>query len=786
MRSIICFILMSTSFVFSQPGSTFLNGRILNSSNNEPVSDCVIMIKNSDNVFYSDIDGNFHVRLRTGRYEIQFMHIAYERLTKIVSITDTSSSQLLSILLKPLSFIKDEITVTAKREYPTSVVQKLTNNDVVTMPNVYSDVLRSVQTLAGVSSNNELTSSYNVRGGSADENLIYLNGYEIYRPMLLKQGVEENQSIINPDMVKSLRFSNGAFSAVYGDKMSSALDVDYVSDPNSKLKGNVRLDFMNAGLTIRKGYNNASVILGARLAYPKMFLGGLQTKGDYNPSFSDVQLFSTFRPTENSNIEIMFIYNHNKYDVTPSNWLGHFNSDRSTGLASAIELVYHGSKYYYYYTGLSAIKYSYSLLPAATVSTSYSQYWSGENETGDVSGDVYYYPNADILSASERDFIKTRYEKSQNSTKLLSRQIKTDMNIKFLAHLIDLGGELRLVGLDSDINEFFQETGKLSLQTLPLIKSSRNHFDLNSLSLYANDAISILPSLRAEVGARLLIYKYTKERLFSPRAALYYYLDSSNTFSLNTGLYYQPPFFNEFNGTDIDYNAIKSQRSFHSVLGWERIISRTLSLQVQAFYKKLDRLIPFYYEELKMIYSGGNVNEGYAYGFDLMLKGRITKGTDSWLGYSFLHSRERRAGADEPYKRRLFDQTHTIQIFLQDQFRKHPNWQSHLRLLAGSGFLFYNKGVTTDPASGKDVMYVDYQHPEEFLFYLRADMGLSARFEFDKGLALLAMVEVLNVFDKRNFAGYDFMMVFPDYKGTVRIPRILSSRFLNLKVTLSF
>ena len=281
------------------------------------------------------------------------------------------------------------------------------------------------------------------------------------------------------------------------------------------------------------------------------------------------------------------------------------------------------------------------------------------------------------------------------------------------------------------------------------------------------------------------MYKFTNEKLFSPRGGVTYNVDANNILSFNCGVYYQPPFFNEFNGVDIDYNKLKSQKSTHYVAGWEKTGVTNITYQFQAYYKKLSNLIPFYYEGLKQIYTKGNVNEGYAYGFDFMVKGELVKGIDSWVGYGYLNSKERKMNSDDTYKRRLFDQTHTIQIFFQDRMPKHRNWQSHLRLLAGSGFLFYNKKGATDPATGKSIMVVDYANPEEFLFYLRADMGLSYEHKYENGVGLVIMAEILNVFDKQNFAGYDYMLLFSDYKNTIRIPQLLSRRFFNLKFNVS-
>ncbi|MGE5456836.1 MAG: TonB-dependent receptor plug domain-containing protein, partial [Methanococcaceae archaeon] len=746
--------------------------------------DCTIIVQNSGLTASSGSDGSFQLKLLPGKYPVLFRHVAYEKHIYEITVTASSAQQQLTITLTPALLENQGVTVTAKRQYPSTIVQEIPAKDLAKMPVVYSDIIRSVQILPGVSTNNELSSSYNVRGGSPEENLIYLNGFEIYRPMLLRSGAGENQSLINPDLSGALKFSNGAFSALYGDKMSSALLVDYVPAQDDRLSGTLRADLMNMGLAFKKNFPGFSLAAGSRLAYPSLFLKGLQTTGSYHPAFSDIQINAVYTPDEKNSAEILLLYNDNKYDVTPQNWTGNFRSDRTTGMASSVELVYNGGKTYRYFTRLAGLKLRRLIKPDLGLNFSYMNYSTAEKENSDVAGSAYYYVDAEDLS--QRDSIKTTKEIIHNTASLNTNQFKSWVTWQPAGHSIDAGGEFRIVNLESSTNEYYIESGPLSLQDQPLTKVSSVNPQLNSLSFYFNDLIRLPGKFSAELGSRLLIYKFTNEKLFSPRAGIYYYADSSNIFNFNTGIYYQPPFFNEFNGQNLDYNLLKSQRTWHSVLGWELTAKNRISFQAQLFYKKLDNLIPFYYDDLKIVYMTGNVNEGYAYGMDLMVKGEISKNINSWLGYSYLNSKERKAGSGEQYKRRLFDQTHTVQIFLQDKISRHPNWQSHLRLLAGSGFLFYNRTIAANPVTGKNEMSIDFSKPEEFLMYLRADMGLSARFDFSNNTNLLVIAELLNVFDKQNFEGYNFMQVFPDYTGVLRIPRVLSRRFLNIKVSFNF
>jgi hypothetical protein len=187
-----------------------------------------------------------------------------------------------------------------------------------------------------------------------------------------------------------------------------------------------------------------------------------------------------------------------------------------------------------------------------------------------------------------------------------------------------------------------------------------------------------------------------------------------------------------------------------------------------------------------MVYYGGNQNEGYSWGLDVMFNGEIVEGMNSRIGYSYLNSKERKIGSDEPYRRKLLDQTHTLQVFLQDKIDKHPNWQSHLRFLFGSGFLYNYRSIETDPETGNRQLTVNPNFRDEFTMYLRVDMGLSAKYRLSDNYGILFIAEVLNVFNRYNYAGYDWMLIQNDPGSLVNVPRILSKRFFNLKVKLSF
>ena len=761
-----------------------ISGHVTNKLTGEPLPDCNIFIQETSTGTVSGKNGDYSIRIPPGKYTIKFSYVGFDTQSRNVELTNSHPSKEINIQLSPKALEEDEVTVSGKKIIPSISVQQLEAKDIEKMPNMYSDVLRSVQILSGVSSNNELTSGYNVRGGSFDENLIYLNGYEIYRPFLLRQGQEENQSLINPDLVGSLKFYNGAFPVYYGDKMSSALNVDYAPS-DSQFKGSVRADLFNMGATLKGKSGNLNWSIGGRKAYPELFLNRLQTSGDYKPSFSDIQIYSTYDLSPEDKLELTALYADNEYDLTPTQWIGNFQAGQRGENPSQVELDYAGNRNYSYITGLAGLRYIKQFKENESLNISLARYQTEEKELTGLTSEAYYSPDA-YYPDDSKEYLKSIFENNNNNINLVSYELTGEYRILLSRHQLQTGVTYKNVDVYNSIDEYYAESGPQSLQNIPDITKGSNKYDLSSLAYYINDDYKISEKVQASFGIRYLHYKYSGENLISPRGGLFYHLNAKNVFSFNWGYYYQPPFISEiFNIKDFD-GTLRSQRAIHYVLGWEYQFKEHVKFQAQAYYKKLDYLIPFYYEDIKPVYYNGNTNEGYAYGLDVMFQGQIVKGIDSWLGYSYLDTGERVAGSGKPYHRRLTDQTHTIQIFLQDRIKNHPNYQSHLRLLFGSGFLYDWRKVVSDPDTGNLTLQVVTDNPQEVLIYLRADMGLSGTFDLNDNLRLLVTAEVLNVFNQYNIAGYDWMMIWNNVQGAVNIPKILSKRFFNVRFVLSF
>ncbi len=300
MLLLILLIAVVNTVIIPQSGDAAVSGKIITSSDKNPLPNCNILIKETSSGTISDSRGEFEIKLPYGEYTLIASYIGYEKFEKRFSLSSENRRITLLIELKPAAILGKEVTVTGDRKPQSIVVQEIQQTDIKNMPSIYGDVLRAVQILPGVTSNNELTSGYNVRGGSFDENLIYLNGFEIYRPLLLRQGIEENKSLINPDLVDEIRFYNGSFPSSFGDRMSSALEANYNINKIDSLSGIVKTDLLNSSLALKNKFGNLKLAGAVRYAYPGMFLDGLQTNGDYRPKFLDVQILANYSINNNS------------------------------------------------------------------------------------------------------------------------------------------------------------------------------------------------------------------------------------------------------------------------------------------------------------------------------------------------------------------------------------------------------------------------------------------------------------------------------------------------------
>ncbi len=785
MRLTLIVFLTLTLTLYAQIENGNFSGHVSDDSNGQSLINANIIAKPGNQGTVTDSLGNFSFALPFGTYEILISYIGYKSEKKGITISQIKAPTFLSIKLTPKAIEQKEVFVTGEKEFFSPATQEMKQQDIVRMPTVYSDVLRSVKILAGVNSNNELTNSYNVRGGNYNENLIYLDGFEIYRPFLITKGIEENQSIVNGDLINNLHFNGGTFPARLGDKMSSALELTYRDNFDSTLHGHAKAGLLNSGLSLFKKYGKLNLAGAIRYSYPKIFAQILQTTGDYTPIYFDAQLLANYQLTKNSNLELLFINAQNKFEMIPEAWHGYFQ----TGflLVKEVRLKYTGDENYKFNTRLAGARYNNKISDNSSISILGSIYSTTENYFKNLTGNMYYSDNS-YDNQQPLIYYKTRYENTDDKLDMNRFELKSIYKLNTPIHLFEAGLTLRYFQFRNTVNESTYETGVDSVLNSPDNVKFQQNINFPSFSGYIQDRIYLSKQFQTEAGMRVLRYNFSNETLVSPRLSINYIYSQSGSLNFSSGVYYQPPFYYEVDNKTVinSTTSLKSQRSINLMLTWQIKTEHNSKYTFDVYYKKLDNLIPYYVDQLKLVYGDQNNYEGYARGFDFQYEGELVKGIKSWIGYSYLDTGEKIKGSSAGYTRRLLDQRHTIKVFLQDKAKNLPNFKAHVRFLFGSGYLFHPRTSVKDPATNKYYMKIDYTKSWVLPFYFRTDMGLSFKFDLSKTSNLVFIVELFNVFNKWNIASYKWYHVFPDRTAPEAVPQVFSGRFLSLNAEMNF
>lgn len=778
------FKILIASFIsfqaLAQDNPAFVKGHVCDAKNGSPLTGVNVVILQTPEGTITDSLGNFSLRVKPGKYRIRFSYAGYEPESRELDAVPDTSVFYPNVSMKQTAYVTGEVTVNANRYLASPSLHTVKENDLQYIPNLYWDVVRSLTILPGVTSNNELTSAYNVRGQNFDANLIYVDGYEIYRPFLVQQGIEENQSAINDNMVEGLGFYDGAFPVEYGDKMSSALVVDYKKTQDAVLGGEVNADLFNVGATLHDRIGGLNWIAGFRYDYPSTFTNVLQTKGTYVPRYTDFQFLGSYALSDDVKIELLFITARDIFDLTPQSWTGNFAVGQWNNF-SQVALKFAGIDNYRYDSNLWGVKLTAPLGANSSLSASLASYFDRESYNENLSYDIYYSQDGNDPQA-DRTQIGTGYEYADNSLKMNRFEFKTDFDSNYGTRETKAGIALRSSLMNNSLDE--------SSYTVPppgtsYLAYSKQNFRFNSISGYLGENISLNSKLSVDLGLRGLKYYFNSEFLISPRASVSFEPDSIESINFGWGYYYQPPYFYETRDKGWDTaRTLLSQRAIHYVLRYENKFRKDGDFVAEVYYKSLSRLLPYYYtNQLELTYGDTNDHEGYAYGLDLQYQGELSEGLDTWIGYDYLSAQERKAGG--PYQRSLLDQTHTIRIFLQDAMPGLTNSQAHVRLLFGTGYLYHPLvNVPAANQTSSSQMVPDYNEVDEYPSYFRVDMGLTYMFVFDRQRKVTLTAEVLNVFNKNNIISYSWYNVNQEFQQPIRVPNLLSARYFNVGVRL--
>ncbi len=784
---IICLLVTVTA-----SAQTFtLHGRVTD-ENNDPIEFASVSCLKQGKMTMTSLKGEYSMQLHSAdSVVIKFSMIGYKAKTRI--LRRPRGKQTLQIVLHSDENQLSEVTVTGKK-IETGQMEDISKDHLKSLPSASGNAVEElIQSQAGVSTHSELSSQYNVRGGSFDENSVYIDNVEIYRPFLVRSGQQEGISVINPDMVEKISFSTGGYEARYGDKMSSALNIKYRKP--KKFEATASASMLGASAFVGVSNKKVSWSNGFRYKTTKHLLGSMDTKGEYSPTFIDYQTYLTYTPNKRWEIKLLGNISDNHYNFTPEDRETKFGTMENV---KAFQVYFDGQEKDVFRTFFGAVgitrnfgeKTSLSLIASAFNTREQEkydiqgQYWLTQTETSENLGVGTYFQHArNYLKAhveSAKLLFKTKYKKHDIEGAFTFKKEKiTENSVEY---------EMR----DSS-NYSIPHTGK----DLYMIYSMRakNVLDANRIEAYVQDAFRFTSNNEKTLytlnyGVRLSHWSYTKETIVSPRVSLGIIpaFNENITMRFATGLYYQAPFFKELRDTTtqngITYASLnskaKSQRSIHFIAGFDyrfRMNNRSFKFTAEAYYKALSNLVPYSVNNVKVVYYGSNESSGHAAGIDLKLYGEFVPGTDSWLSLSLMNTSMKLNGKSIPLPT---DQRYAINMFFTDYFPGTDRWKMSLKLALADGLPF--------SAPHQELESNVFRAPA----YKRADIGLSYRLLNNEGKQRKHIqlrnvwlgAECLNLFGINNVNSYYWITDVTG--GQYAVPNYLTGRQINFRVTVDF
>lgn len=776
--------------VISIKAQTFtLQGKVTD-SNMSPVELATVSVIEQGKMTMTNLKGEFSIQLRSAdSVVVRFSMVGYKTKTRV--LRRPRGKQTLLIQLYDDNQLAG-ITVTEKKRQ-TGSTQQLETKDIKNTPSVTGNAVEElIQSQAGVSTHSELSSQYNVRGGSFDENSVYINNVEIYRPFLVRSGQQEGLSIINPDMVESIGFSTGGFEARYGDKMSSVLDIKYKKP--KKFEANVAANLLGASTFVGFSTKKFSWSNGIRYKTNKYLLGSLDTKGEYQPNFLDYQTYLTYEPTKNWSIEVIGDISENHYNFYPEDRETKFGTMENV---KSFKVFFDGQEKDVFRTYFGSLSISRKFGEKTKLSLIASAFHTNEQERYDIQGQYWLTQT----ETSENLGVGTYMEHARNYLKATVKSIKFALEHKTKKHDIQAGLTYRIENITEDSKEYeMRDSSGYSIphtgEDLYMIYSlkAKNTLDANRLETYIQDTWRFSSKgehtfFTLNYGIRFSHWNFNKESIISPRISLGIVpaFNHDVTMRFATGIYYQAPFYKELRDTTtingITYatlnNKIKSQRSIHFIAGFDyrfKMKDRPYKFTAEAYYKALSNLVPYTVDNVKIVYDASQQCSGHAMGLDLKLYGEFVPGTDSWVSLSLMNTRININGKSIPLPT---DQRYSLNLFFTDYFPGTDRWRMSLKLAFADGLPF-----------GAPHRQLDEQ-PFRAPAYKRADIGMSYRLlNNEKGdrksifKNIWLGIDCLNLLGINNVNSYYWITDVTNQQYAV--PNYLTGRQINIKASFEF
>ena len=781
-------IFMLCMAMYAQAQSFTLQGRVVDESGS-PVEFASVSCLKQGKMTMTSLKGEYSLQLHSAdSVEVRFSMVGYK--TKIRVLRRPRGKQTLQVVLYSNDNELGEVTVTGTR-IQSGQTQELKKEHLKNLPSVSGNAVEElIQSQAGVSTHSELSSQYNVRGGSFDENSVYINNVEVYRPFLVRSGQQEGISVINPDMVEKIEFSTGGYEARYGDKMSSALNITYKRP--KPFEASVSASLLGASAYVGVSNKKVSWSNGLRYKTTRNLLGSLDTKGEYKPTFIDYQTYFTYTPNERWDINFLGNISNNHYNFSPEDRETNFGTMENV---KSFRVYFDGQEKDVFRTFFGSLGITRHFGKNTSLSLIASAFKTREQEKYDIQGQYWLTQT----ETSENLGVGTYFQHARNYLNAHVESLKLLLKTKQKRH--DIEGALTFKKEHISENSVEYEMRDSSNYSIPhtgkdlyMIYSMRakNVLDANRIEAYIQDTYRFgggegQSHYTLNYGVRFAHWSYTKETILSPRVSLGIIpaFNENVTMRFAAGLYYQAPFFKEIRDTTtvngITYaklnNKAKSQRSIHFIAGYDyrfKLNNRQFKFTAEAYYKLLGNLVPYSVNNVKVVYYGDNECSGHAAGLDFKIYGEFVPGTDSWLSLSLMSTKMKLNGVSIPLPT---DQRYALNLFFTDYFPGTDRWKMSLKLAFADGLPF--------SAPHRELESNSFRAPA----YKRADIGLSYRLinnadNHNKKNPLRNLwlgVECLNLFGINNVNSYYWIT---DVTGQqYAVPNYLTGRQLNFRIS---
>jgi hypothetical protein len=820
---LIFFMLLPCIHLLAQKSGAIVSGKILDENEN-PLPGVSIVLLGRETGLASSDSGTFRMHVPADKaFALVFSYTGYKNLQQNFIMNDKEEEHIVIRMERSESKL-DSITVTDERDRKEAGLIRINPKDAINIPTPIGGIESLIKVYVG--SNNELTSQYSVRGGNYDENLIYVNDYEIFRPYLVSNAQQEGLSFINPEMTRNVNFYNGGFQAKYGDKISSVLDIQYKKPV--EFGGSAYIGLLEQGLELEGTSKNKkfSYIIGARNRSFTNLLSSQETKGDYIPSSADAQGLFTYQFSNKNSLELFTVYSQTSFNLIPS------SSQLSTAVFSpyfsadlGLDIFFSGQEKDKYKTGLAGLTWNQQINANLKLKWMVSSFSDNESQNYDITGDYLF---------GERDFDKTStdFGKIVNPLGIGSNQnfARDNLNIHLysFAHkgylnkpnqYLQWGVSAELQTIQDQLHEWsYEDSVGYSLPLLPgsldlnNVVNGNNNLHIGRFTGFFQNNISFKknPAFTLQAGARVNYNTFTHQFLVSPRIGASWKPRNSKQdiiYKAALGIYDQPPFYRELRAPDGTINpSVKAQQSLQATVGFDINFhqnEKPFRLSVEAYYKDLWNVNPYNINNVSIQYYANNNAKAYAVGVEGRLFANLVKDAESWVSIGIMQTKEKIEGASyydysvdslnkpldstlvqQGWIRRPTDRLFTLGMFIQDYLSTNKNFKVYLNLIYGSNLPYSVPGS------------VKYRNALIIEPYIRADLGFSALLldndksnrrshnPFRKLDNIWATLEIFNVIDRENTISYLFVKDFSNV--TYAMPQRLTPRLFNLKLVTRF